>query len=437
MNIGLITLLIFGSLLILMATGLPIAFCIISVAIVGWLVFMGPPALSLIANNGYSVVTTDIFIAIPTFVFMAAVLEGSGMGRVLYEMMHKWFGGLRGGLAIGTTAICTLIAAMTGLAATAVVMMGVLAYSEMNKRGYDKGISLGCIISGGALGPLIPPSIVMIIIGGLTSLSVGKLFMGGLFPGLLISFLFIAYTGIRCYFQPKMGPPLPREERASWGEKFASLRGVILPIILVLLVLGSIYAGAATPSEAGGVGAFGTIICAIIYRQFNLKMLKAAISKTLQTTVMVLWLVIGGLALSSLLSGIGVSNYVLEVITGLPISPMGIIIVIMVILLILGMFIDTTAIIMIMIPITIPLIRELGFDPLWFALVFVINILTGLITPPYGICIFYMKGVAPPDVTIKDLYLSTLPFTLIMIAVLGVSIVWPPLVTWLPNKLIK
>lgn len=437
MSPGLVTLTIFGSLLILLMTGLPVAFSIIAVAVVGWLAFIGPQALNLLPYQVFTNLTQPIYIAIPLFVFMAAILENSGLGAALYDTMHKWFAGMRGGLAMGTVFICTLLAAMTGLAATGVLTMGLLAYPEMRQRGYSNSIALGCIPAGGTLGPLIPPSVVMIIVGGFGSLSVGKLFMGGVFPGLLMSFMFILYIGVRCYLQPELAPALPPEERATWREKLVSLRGVILPILLVVLVLGGIYAGAFTPTEAGGIGAFGTIICAAIYRNLNWRVLNAAVLTTLKVSCMVLLLCIAGTSLASLLSGAGVATFVSNSMTGLPIGPMGVIIVMMVILLIMGMFIDTIAIIMITMPIFLPVIIQLGFDPLWFALVFTINILIGLITPPYGMCLFYMKGLVPADVSMGDIYRSITAYVLIEIAVLVIAVAWPPLLLWLPNTMIK
>jgi len=432
-----ITAVLFVALLGLLVTGLPVAFCIMGLSVVGLLVFMGPSALSLLPYQVFANLTQPIYIAIPLFVFMAALLESSGLGAAMYDTMHKWFAGLRGGLAMGTVFICTIIAAMTGLVATAVLTMGLLAYPEMERRGYDKSISLGCIPAGGALGPLIPPSVIMIIVGGFASLSVGKLFMGGVFPGLLMSLLFMLYIGIRCFLKPKLAPALPIEERASWREKFISLRGVILPILLIALILGGIYTGIFTPTEAGGIGAFGALICAAIYRNLNWRNLKGAVEITIKITTMVLWLCIAGSSFAALVSGAGVAKFVSQAMVGLPFGPLGILGVMMGILFIMGMFIEVVPMIMITMPIFLPVTMQLGIDPLWFALLFTIAILIGVITPPYGTSLFYLKGILPPHVKLIDIYRSVLPYVVCMLIVLVIGILWPPLLMWLPNAMIK
>jgi len=429
--------LIIGLFLVALATGIPIAFVLFGLPALIILILFEPQQLVVLYLSYWKIATTDIFIAAPLFILMAAVLETSGIARALFDMMYKWFAGFRGGLAIGTVVICTLIAAMTGIGATGVVMMGMLAYPEMRRRGYNKSIALGCIPSGGALGPLIPPSVIMIIVAAFGQLSVGKMFIGGVLPGLLMSFLFIVYIAIRCYRNPHMAPALPLEERATWGEKFISLRGVILPIMLVILVLGSIYSGIATPTEAAGVGAFGAFICAAINRQLNWQNTKNAALRTLQTTSMVLWLVIGGQAFATLLGMTGVRHFIAESLLGAQLAPIMLIIIMMVIGLILGMFMDASAIIIICIPIFMPVVLALGFDPLWFAILFTINVIIGYISPPFGANLFFTKAIVPPDVTMGDIYRSVIPYNLLMVIVLIVSILWPPLLLWLPNTMIK
>jgi len=263
------------------------------------------------------------------------------------------------------------------------------------------------------------------------------MFIGGVFPGLLMSFLFIVYIAIRCYRNPHMAPALPVEERAAWREKFISLRGVILPVMLVILVLGSIYTGAATPTEAAGVGAFGAFICAAVNRQLNWQNTKTAVLRTLQTTSMVLWLVIGGQAFATLLGMTGVRHFIEESLLGAQLAPIVVIIIMMVIGLILGMFMDASAIIIICIPMFMPVVIGLGFDTLWFAILFTINVIIGYISPPFGANLFFTKGIVPPDVTMGDIYRSVIPYNLLMLVVLAVSILWPPLLTWLPNQMIK
>jgi len=437
MTIGMITLTIWSALLALLLTGFPVAFSMLSVAVVGYIVFISPQALYTIFPVVFRNLTTDIYVAIPLFIFMAAVFQVSGIGDRMYGTMYKWMAGLRGGLAIGTVAICTVIAAMTGLGGTGTVTMGLLAYPEMRKRGYEKRMAIGCIPAGGALGPLIPPSVPMILVGNLSGVSVGKLFMAGVFPGLICSFFFMLYIAIKCFLNPSLGPPIPPAERASWKEKFVSLRGVWAPILLILLVLGGIYTGACTPSEAGGIGAAGALLCAAIYRNFNRKNLWWAVMTTMRVNAMVMWLVIGGASFSSLCGITGVTHFVRDILVGLPIGSMGVLFVMMTILFIMGMFIENASIIMICLPIMMPAALSLGFDPLWFGLVFTMMVIIGMITPVFGYNLFYFKGLGHSDVDMMDIYIAILPYIPLMLASLALCIIFPEIALWFPNTMIK
>ena len=437
MDAPLMTAIIIVSFLAMILLGLPVAFCLLGTSIIFAAIFIDPAVLYTAYSQTFDVMTQDIFVAVPLFVFMATVLQFSGLAGALYDMMYKWFAGLRGGLAIGTIVLCTLIAAMTGLGGTGVVTIGYLAFPEMEKRGYSRSISLGCIPPGGALGPLIPPSVLMIVIGGFAQLSVGRLFMGGVFPGLLMSFFFVMYIGIRAWLRPNLAPALPLEERATWKEKFIALRGVILAIALIFLVLGTIYTGVCTPTEAGGIGAFGALICSIVYRQFTWQNIKSACITALKVNAMVMWLLIGGNTFKALLTMTGVAHYIGAGLTGWEVSPMAILAMMMVIALFMGMLMDGAAITMILIPIFMPVVFALGFDPLWFALLFTINMIIGYVSPPFGMNLFYTKGIVPKDVTMAEIYRSVLPYTLLMLAVLAISVLWPPLLLWLPSTMIK
>lgn len=433
MNIGLITLTIFLFFLLCMVLGLPIAFCMFGTAMVFALILMGPSSMYLVFTTTYSIMTTEIFIAIPLFIFMAFLIQSSGIAAALYDTMYKWFGPLRGGLAMGTVAICTLIAAMTGLGATGVVTMGVIALPEMLKRGYDKGLAVGCIPPGGALGPLIPPSVPMIVTAALARLSVGKMFIGGIIPGFLIAFLYCVYIGVRAFINPRLAPALPRTELATWREKFISLRTISLPIILIIVVIGSIYTGAATPTEAAGIGSMGAIICSIIYRKFNWPNLKEAMIMTVKVNGMVLWLLAGGSCLGCLLGATGVSHWIGETLTGLPVAPLIIIVAMQVIVFIMGMFMDGASITVICIPLFIPVVVSLGFNPLWFCLLFTINGLSGYISPPFGLNLFYMKGVASKDISMGLIYRSVIPYVIIDVIVIVLCFVFPEILIWLPG----
>ncbi len=437
MSVELISLVIGVALLAFMATGYSVAFSMMSVGVFGYLVFVGPRAFYNLSSIVYRTVTTDVYVSIPLFIFMAAMLQVSGIADRLYDTMYKWFAGVKGGLAIGTVAICTLIAGMTGAGATGVVTAGLMAYPEMKKRGYDKTLSVGCIPAGGALGPLIPPSIPGILICGLTGLSVGKLFIAGVVPGFVCSLCFMLYIGIKCRRNPKLGPPIPVEERANWREKWMSLAGAILPVMLIILVLGGLYGGFCTPSEAGAVGALGAIACTIFYRNLNWKNMRQALVMTVQANAMVLWLLLGGAVFSSLVGITGVSRFISQLLTGMPVSPTVTLAIMLGVLLVLGMFIENASIIMICAPIFFPAAIELGLDPLWFGLLFLMCIVIGMITPPFGYNLFFMKGLGFQEITMGDIYRSIIPYCWIMIAVLVLCVVFPGLALWLPNQMIR
>lgn len=436
-DIGLLTIIILGIMLLLLLTGLPVTFVLLSMSAIGFWVLRGLPATSSLSIGFFSYITKDIFIALPTFIFMATVLEVSGLGTAMYDMMYKWMAGLRGGLAMGTVAISTVMAAMTGSAATATLTMGLLAYPEMKKRGYDKRMIIGAIPAGGSLGPLIPPSVLMIIVAAVSVISIGKLFIAGIIPGLITAAGYIAYIGIRCWRKPKMGPPIPPEERVNWGEKFKSLRLSIMPIILIFLVLGLIYLGVATPSEAGGIGAVGALICAAVYKNLTFKNLQRATTTALGITVMLMWLLATGGCFSQLIGVLGVQAYLRDLLLALQVSPYVIVIGILVLVLILGMFIDATPIAVIFLPIFYPIILALGVDLLWFGLLFTMDLLVGIMTPPFGMVLFYFKGLNIPGVTMMDIYRAIIPFFLIMMAVMVLVFFLPELAVWLPNMMIK
>lgn len=421
------------SLTLILVTGLPIAFCLFGLSVLFDLIFLGQKALYFTYSSLYGNLDQELFIAIPLFVMMASLLESSGIASDLYATMHKWMSGLRGGLAMGTAVICSLIDAMSGLGATATLTMGMLAMPEMMKRGYGREISMGCIPCGGALGPLIPPSVVMIMLGGLTGLSVGKLFMGGIIPGVLITFMFCLYIGIRCLLNPEMGPALPREERGSWREKFVSLRGTIFPILLVVLIMGGIYTGIFTPTEAGGIGAAGTFIIVIGRRKMTWENLKEACYSTIKINGMVLWLLVGGTAFSSFLNFVGVSSFLADVLGGLPLPNIGIMSIMLIISLFMGCFIDAGSALMLLVPVFFPVVRALDIDPLYFGLNLTISLVIGYVTPPFGINIFYIKGIVSEDITLMDIYKAVFPFMMIMVLGLVLCVVFPPLVTWLPG----
>jgi tripartite ATP-independent transporter DctM subunit len=347
MSIEMITLLLLLSLFLLIFTGLPLAFSLGSVGIVFTYIFLGPDSLFLLASRARSTMFIYVMIAVPLFMFMASILDKSGLADDLYNALSIWMGPVRGGLAMGTVVICTLMAAMSGVSAAAVLTMGVIALPAMLKRGYDKSIALGSITAGGALGQLIPPSILMVIYGGVAGVSVGKLFMGGVLPGLLLAGLFIAYIAIRSFIQKDIAPALHEKERReiTWGQKIASLKSIILPGLLIIGVLGSIFKGIATPTEAAAIGAGGSIICGLIHRRLTWEIIRTACFNTLKSTCMVMWIMIGSMLFVSFYFSIGGADFVKETLLGIGVNRWFIIFGMQAVLFVLGCLLDPSGIV--------------------------------------------------------------------------------------------
>jgi tripartite ATP-independent transporter DctM subunit len=438
MTVELVTILMFGAMMVLLVTGLPIVFCLGATALIFAFFLWGPGALSVISNSMAHYMNNFLMICIPLFLFMAGMLERSGLADDLYTMMHKWFGPLRGGLAIGTVVICTLFAAMSGVSAIGVVTMTLIALPAMLKRGYDKFMSVGAIAAGGALGILIPPSVPMVIYCLLANESVGSMFMGGIFPGLLLALLYILYIVIRCGINPKMGPPLPKAERATWNEKLRSLKAVILPILIVCAVLGSMFTGIATPTEAAAIGAIGSIISAAIYKKLRWTDIKESCWGTVRITAMSMWVIGGAIAFSAIYTGLGATNLIRSSMQGLDVNPLVIVGIMQVILLILGCFLDPTGIMMITLPIFIPILETLKLDLIWFGILFIMNMEMAFLTPPFGLNLFFLKGTLPQvtdKVSMTDVYRAIVPYVGIQALGLVIVMFFPVIATFLPNLL--
>lgn len=437
MSVELISVLLFGSMLLLLISGLPVAFVLGGLAVVFTGVFWGPESLFIILARTFSMMSSTTLVAAPLFVLMAVVLEKSGVAEDLYEMMYRWSGGVKGGLAVGTVLVCTLIAAMSGIASTGVVVMGVMALPEMLKRGYDKQLATGCILAGGVLGPLIPPSIALVLYGTMAQVSIGGLFAGGMAAGILCSALIVGYILIRCHINPKLGPAIPEEERANWDAKLASLKGVILPLLLIIAVLGSIYSGIATPTEAAAVGALGAFVCSAIHRRLNWELVKSVAYTTIQVQGFMMWILFAAQGFAAVYMGLGASRMVVSLVTKYQVGWWTMLIGIQVAWFLLGCVIDAWSILMITLPIILPLMPLYGFDPLWLGVLYAVNTQTGYLTPPFGTMLFMMKGIAPKEVTMSDIYRSILPYVTTQLVCLALCIAFPFLVTWLPDLLFK
>jgi len=434
METWILALIVLGGLTLLLCLGVPIAFSLCGIATVGMFFIRGPKGLYLLFNTAYAESTNFLLLAIPLFILMANLLKFSGMGDDLYEVVYRWMGRVPGGLAAGTVIICALFAAMAGISSVATISMGLIALPSMLKRGYHKYLGVGSIAAGGALGILIPPSIIMILYGAVAEVSIGKLFIGGIIPGMLLCSIFIIYIFIRSLLSPQLAPPV--KERYSFAQKLVVLKGIILPAILVMVVLGVIYGGVCTPTEASAVGALGAIICALIYGRLSWPSLKEALWETMRLNAMVFWIIIGALSFSHFLAYAEIQGLIQQAILELEVSPWVILISMQLIFFVLGMFLDPAGIIMITTPIFVPIVTKLGFDPLWFGILFVINMEMAYITPPFGFNLFIMKGVVPPDISMTDIYRSIVPFVFLQALCLALVLLFPDLALWLPGKMI-
>lgn len=431
-----LTIILFGSLVIALAAGLPLVFALGGVATLFIIFLWGTDALAVVAVRTYMAMGMFMLVAVPMFIFMGAMLQKAGIADDMYNMMYHWMGALRGGLAAGTVLICTLFAAMVGISGAATVSMGLLALPSMLKRGYNKDIAIGSISAGGALGILIPPSVLMIILALFARLSVGKLFMGGVFPGLLLSGLFITYILIRSFFQKNLAPGVPKEELLPWSRKFLLMPSLILPLALIVLVMGSIFMGFATPSEASAIGAFGAIVSALIKRRLNWPNVIDALFTTMRLSAMVIWIVFAASVFTSLYAVTGAVGLMSDLLMSVPGGRWGALITMMLMFFVLGMFFDPTGIVMLTTPIFFPVVILLGFDPIWFGILFVVNMEMGFLTPPFGFNLFYMKGVVPPGITMGDIYKSVIPFVGLQAIGLIIIMIFPQIALWLPSMML-
>ncbi|MEW5913465.1 MAG: TRAP transporter large permease subunit [Thermodesulfobacteriota bacterium] len=437
MEVWLVALILFSALLLALFLGLPVAFSCGGLATVACLFVWGPRGLYSIATTAYGEMTLFVFIAVPLFVLMAEVLSFSGIAEELFDLVYKWMGPFRGGLAIGTVIICAVFAAMVGVSTASAATMGLVALPPMLARGYSKQLVTGTIASGGALGILIPPSIIMIILGSVAELSIGQLFMGGMIPGIVLTLIFIGYIAVKSLLSPESAPALPHSERVGWGEKIRLLRRLLPPTVLVILVLGSIYSGICTPTEAAALGAFGSLVVAALMRRLTWTNFNHALQRTLTLTAMILWITIGAVSFTNIVNVTGISDWMREAIVGMELNRWVVLVGMQMTFFVLGCFLDPVGIILITTPLFLPLVVSLGFDPLWFGVLFVINMEMAYVTPPFGFNLFVLRGVVPPSVTMRDIYRGIIPFVGCQALCLAIMIVVPELVTWLPKVLIK
>jgi tripartite ATP-independent transporter DctM subunit len=439
---GIVTALLFGGVLLGVFIGLPIAFVVGGVAlIVGYLVF-GEAVFPVLYQRLFSLLHNYTLVAVPLFIFMGIMLEHSGIADTMFDVLYMWLGGVRGGLAIVTVMVGTILAACVAIIGASISMLALTALPPMIKRGYDKGLASGVVVASGCLGILIPPSIMLVIYGPMAGISVGKLFMGAFFPGVLLSGLYMLLIAVKCYFKPELGPPSPPDERAKVTTRtkvVLLLKSLFPPGIVILSVLGVIFFGIAPPTEAAAIGAAVATLLAIIYRGFTWNVLMKTTIATIRLTSMIL--LIGGLsyAFVGVFIRAGCDRVVSDAILAAPGGAWGAFGIIMVIIFVLGFFIDWIGILFIMIPVVSPVVGKMGFDPLWFGLMICINLQTAFMTPPLAQGIFFLRGAAPPELGIKmnDIIRGCWPFIFMVLVGLLLCTAFPEIITWLPGKMIR
>ncbi len=441
MSVEVLTILMFVTLMASIALGHPLAVTLAAVATLFGLIDNGfdiSALLGLFANNAWGIFLNYVLVAIPLFIFMAQILDRSKVSEGLFDALYQVLGGLRGGLGMAVIVVSTVFAATTGIIGASVVAMGLMAGPALLRRGYNRGMAAGIICASGTLGILIPPSIMLVVYGGLTGqkeTSVGNLFAAAILPGLLLSGLYLLYVGVRCYMNPKMGPPIPKEDRtATVGQKVTmTLKNFVPPFGLILTVMGTILAGIATPTEAAALGCIGALILALVTGKLNWQVVTQSCVSTARTTAMIMALFVGGKLFSVVFLSMGGGDVVADVLLGMDVHPYVVFVIMMAVVFIMGMFIDWAAILLVVVPIFTPIAMDLDFNPLWFAMMVCINLQTSFLTPPFGYALFYFKGVAPPEYTMGDVYRGIIPFVIIQLIGLAMLTVFPEIITYLPS----
>ncbi len=442
-----LSLLLFGSLGVLLILGLPMAFCTGSLAVIFLFVFGSPELLNMMPSRIFPFMTDYQLSAVPLFIFMAAILEKAGIIEELFDVIYKWLGSLKGGLASATIIACTALAAMVGVVGATEITMGMIALPAMLKRGYDPKIACGSLLAGGTLGILIPPSVMAIVYAVVAQQSLGELLIGSVFPGFLLAGMYVAYVTIRCTINPSLGPALPVEERVDFREKLRLLKKTIAPLLLIVLVLGVIFVGIATPVEAAGIGTFGALFVCALHGRLNWINVQDAGISTLKATAMVMWIFFGATMFVGFFIIKGGQTFVADSIVGTGLGPYGILLLMMVVLFVLGMFLDWVGILLLTVPIFVPILESVTFGgvfglgglsakdvSLWYGVIFMVNMQMAFLSPPFGYSLFYLKSVAPPEISMATIFRSALPFMGLQAIGVALCIIFPEIVLWLPHK---
>jgi tripartite ATP-independent transporter DctM subunit len=437
MGIEVISLLMLGAfVLLIIVLGMPIGFATGLIAVVFCAVFADLDSLSIVTFRTYGFVNSYVLLSVPMFLMMAAILDKSGVAHDLYDAVKIWAGGLPGGVAIMTLVAASVMAAMTGIIGGEVILLGLVALPQMLRLGYDSKLAIGVVCAGGSLGTMVPPSLVLVFYGLTTSTSIGDLFLASTIPAIVLAVIYMIYVLVRCGLNPKLGPPAPPELRnIPFVAKLASLKKVILPLFVIFSVLGTIYTGITSVSEAAAMGVAGVIIAAAVRRTLNFAMLRDALYTTMATCGLLIWLSIGANAMVGVYNLLGGIAYLKTIMTGLPLAPIGIVLVMMAIFLLLGMFMDWFSIMLLTMPIFAPTVIALGYDLIWFGVLFNITMQVGYLSPPFGQAPFYLKSVAPPEISLNHIFVSLFPFIGLQIVGLLIVLFVPDVAMLLPRLL--
>lgn len=429
-----VTIITFGLLFGLVATGIPLAFATLATALVVGFTMFGPQSTIIIASRIYDNANNYVLITVPLFIIMGILLERGGIAAKIFSVLHLWTARLPGGMAIGVVLAGSLMAAMVGVVGAEIITLGLVALPTMLKRGYNKKIALGTIIAAGSLGAMIPPSLVLVFYALIANVSIAELYAAALLPGLLLSALYATYIFIRCTIDPSLAPPPPAEELAlPLKDKILMGKDLFLPMAVVLAVLGSLYFGIATPTESAAIGVAGALVAVLLNGKFRLSDLRVIVVESGRAIGPVMWIFFGATAFVGIYTFTGGITYLTNLIAGLPLPPIGILIVMQIILILLGLPLDWIGIALLTMPVFVPVIKQLGYDPLWFGVLFCINMQIGYLSPPFGPSSFYLKSVAPPEVSLQDILKSVWPFMGLQLLGLIIVMIFPEIALWLPS----
>lgn len=430
-----IALLMFSSMMLLLLTGQRIFGAIGFVATVAALALWGDGGFEMPFNASFVLLNWYPLLTLPLFIYMGYMLSESGIASDLYRMFHVWAGPVRGGLAIGTIGLMVAISAMNGLSVAGMAIGASIALPEMLKRGYDKVMVTGVIQAGSSLGILVPPSVVLVLYGMIARQPVGQLWLAGVFPGLLLAALFIAYIAIRCALQPKLGPALPPDERQiGWGEKLRLLSAGILPLLIFFCMTGLFLLGITSLVESSAVGAAAATVAALVKRRLTYDVLENTVRKTLAITCMFMWIILAALSFGAVFDGLGAVRAIESLfLERWGLNPWGVLIMMQLSYILMGMFLDDTAMLVIVAPLYVPLVIALGFDPVWYGVLYTITCQIAYMTPPFGYNLFLMRAMAPPEIGLGDIYRSIIPFVLVMGVGLALVTAFPQIALWLPE----